>query len=269
MLRMACLALVCAFAPIGAAHADTASHNAQVLADTLRAEGYSDIRIISRIFGGYFVEGRLDDIYAVFVLPEGNGAPELADVYNDADHDQSLSDAELSARVPATEILALYAAALTTNTTPTETDIGGGNVTETGFSQSRLTLLGQGAVSDHRTETVGTMTLRESSTVEDTFSLSSDQSMSSQGQSSETTKTIDRFTIRSAGAEVGNSGVEMSEFSALTINAPGFDQETLRSEILAGMPTSEAISNSFTLPDGDAIRAQILLLVPPVPVIPD
>jgi hypothetical protein len=265
MLRMACLALVCALAPIGAAQADTASHNAQVLADTLRAEGYSDIRIISRIFGGYFVEGRLDNIYAVFVLPEGDGAPELADVYNDADEDEVLSSAELSARVPATEILALYAAALATNTTPTETDIGGGNVTETGFSQTRLTLMGTGAISDHRTETVGMMTLRESSTVESSFSLSSDMSMSSQSQFSDTSKTIDGFKIRSAGAEVGNSNVELTEFSALTINAPGFDQDALRSEIQANAPTSESISNSFTVPDRAAIEAQILALVPVIP----
>lgn len=277
LCRAACLAALI-LSPVAAGASPGAAPVPAAVAEiaaTLEAQGYTQVRVTERIFGGYVVEGRKGADFAMIALLDDGRTLDHTELFRDADADGVFEQAETTGPAAQAALRSLVTATLakpagTTTTTRTalsgQTDIAG-------FNQQVTTLFAPRGMKVEATERLGSGGMM----VQDTTQRRDLDADGVQRRGSVTTQTrsMAEFGSLNLSAVTALPGGPQGSFAPLTISAGDAAANAalasgIRSTVTASTPDATALRASIlsTAPSADAIRAGITPPTAPTPPTP-
>lgn len=275
MAAVASLALAASgIAPSGVAMADGIPAPVASVALMLKKAGYTDVAVGQRVFGGYVVQARDGDIFALFTIRPDGATLDTAELFRDRDDDGIFADDEAlhlnDAQPLATAVRQALAAPASADGPATLT--AEDTLSMPGFAQSHDPLFAGASLMVTATERVGSGAVTTQS--EQTGAKRSVRGSAFESFNVIETTSFSGLNDRQAAASVIERGGVVGSFAPLSFGTNGADADALRAAAIAAAPEADSLRESLTfgapdavavetairagIPSADAIRATIL-----------
>lgn len=243
----------------GMAAADGVPAPVASVAAMLKEAGYTGVAVGQRVFGGYVVQGRAGDTFALFTIQPDGATLDTAELFRDSDGDGIFSNDEAlhpdTARPLATAVRQALAApesaeepeALTADDT----------LSMPGFAQQREPLFAGASLRVTAAEQVGSgavTTQRERTEVQRSARGSAFQSF----RVSETTS-FSGLNDRQASASVIERGGVVGSFAPLSFGATAVDAAAIRDAAIANAPDADSLRESLTFAAPDSVAMEMAI----------
>lgn len=239
------------------------------IAATLEAQGYTQVRVTERIFGGYVVEGRKGADFALIILQEDGRTLDHTELFRDADNNGIFAQDETTGPAAQAGLRSLVTATLAKPATAAGRKADGETNENIGFAQQGTTLFAPRGLRLDASERLGSggLAILDSTERRDIDA----EGVQRRATFTTQTRTLSTFGSLSLSASTALPGGPAGSFAPISI--PGVDSETrtemansIRSTVTATAPDATALKAAIlsTAPSADAIRAGITPPTPPV-----